>query len=102
MSAEHNLLPWAHNHRNPYDQGSLEQGNYPAIWGEYMKILIDRCGQTQYRPFLLHNISEGWKNRDRSRNICDGESWKPTTGDPMIGSYAASSVPALMLVTVRP
>ena len=102
MSAEHNLLPWAHNHRNPYDQGSLEQGIYPAIWGEYMKILIDRCGQTQYRPFLLHNISEGWKNRDRSRNICDGESWKPTTGDPMIGSYAASSVPALMLVTVRP
>lgn len=25
-------LPWAHNPDNPYDQGSLEQGVYPAIW----------------------------------------------------------------------
>ena len=97
MSAEHGMLPWAHNHRKPYDQGSLEQGVYPAIWVEYMKILTDECGQPQYRQFIVHNIEEGWKNRDRNRNICDGESWKPTTDENMIGSYAASSVPAMML-----
>lgn len=102
MSAHHNLLPWAHNHRNPYDQGSLEQGIYPAIWAEYMKILIDDCGQKQYIPFMTRNIEEGWKNRDRTRDICDGESWKPTTDENIIGSYAASSVPALMLTTIQP
>ena len=32
LSAGHGLLPWAHNEDNPYDQGSLEQGIYPAIW----------------------------------------------------------------------
>ncbi|MBD5225523.1 MAG: alpha-1,6-mannanase [Bacteroidales bacterium] len=99
MSAEHGMLPWAHNHRNPYDQGSLEQGIYPAIWIEYMKLLTDNCGQEQYKQFILRNINEGWKNRDRTRNICDGESWKQTTDDRVIGSYAASSVPAMMLAT---
>lgn len=99
MSAEHGVLPWAHNTKNPYDQGSLEQGVYPAIWGEYMKLLIKDCGQEQYLPFMQKNITDGWKNRDAKRNICDGESWKPTTDKNMIGSYAASSVPALMLVT---
>ena len=62
-----------------------------------MKILTDECGQPQYRQFIVHNKEEGWKNRDRNRNICDGESWKPTTDENMIGSYAASSVPAMML-----
>lgn len=100
MSERHGLLPWAHNHRNPYDQGSLEQGIYPAIWAQYMKLLIDDCGQTRYIPFITRNITQGWANRDK-RDICDGESWKPTTGHPMIGSYAASSVPAMMLVTFR-
>ena len=42
------------------------------------------------------------ENRDKARNICDGESWKPTTADRMIGSYAASSIPALMLTNIHP
>ena len=102
MSAEHGLLPWAHNPNDPYHQGSLEQGVYPAIWTEYMKLLINDCGQHQYIPFMLRNIETGWKNRDKARNICDGESWKPTTADRMIGSYAASSIPALMLTNIHP
>ena len=97
LSAAHHLLPWAHNPQNPYDQGSLEQGIYPAIWMQYMKLLMDSCGQEQYRRFILDNIRQGWSNRDPQRNICDGESWKPTNADNPIGSYAASSVPALML-----
>ncbi len=97
LSAKHGLLPWAHNHRNPYDQGSLEQGVYPAIWTQYMKLLTDECGQSQYRDFIVKNIREGWANRDHERDICDGESWKKTTDENMIGSYSASSIPALML-----
>lgn len=97
LSASHGLLPWAHNSRDPYDQGSLEQGVYPAIWAQYMKLLTDECGQIQYRDFIVRNIREGWANRDPKRNICDGESWSKTTDENLIGSYAASSIPALML-----
>ncbi len=102
MSAEHGMLPWAHNHRKPYDQGSLEQGIYPAIWAQYMKILTDRCGQPQYRDFIVRNASEGWKNRDRQRNIADGESWKATPSDSLVGSYSASTVPSMMLLFAEP
>lgn len=98
LSAEHGLLPWAHNHRNPMDQGGLEQGVYPAIWVQYMKLLVDECGQEQFRPFIEKNIIEGWANRDPSRNICDGESWNATPEGDIIGSYTASGIPSLMLL----
>lgn len=97
MSARHGVLPWAHNHRNPYSQGSLEQGVYPAIWAQGMKVLVERCGQEQFVPFIQNNIKVGWNNRDKERNICDGRSWRPTSTHHMIGSYSASSIPALML-----
>lgn len=90
-------LPWAHNPNNPYDQGSLEQGVYPAIWAQYMDILINDCGQEQYRDFIQKNICAGLGNRN-SAGICDGELDVPTRDDVMIGSYAASSLPALMLL----
>lgn len=102
MSAEHGMLPWAHNKSNPYNQGSLEQGIYPAIWVQYMKILTDRCNQSQFVPFIIYNATEGWKNRDKTRNIADGESWKATPSDAIIGSYSASTVPSLMLLFAEP
>lgn len=92
------VLPWAHNPNNPYDQGSLEQGIYPAIWVQYMDLLVNDCKQPQYRRFISHNIEEGLKNRDASRGICDGELNKPTPEGSMIGSYSASSLPSLMLL----
>ncbi len=98
MSRDHGLLPWAHNRRNLMDQGGLEQGIYPAIWVQYMKLLVDECGQEQFRPFIENNIIEGWARRDPSRNICDGESWNQTPEGAVIGSYTASSVPSLMLL----
>ncbi len=98
LSAVHDLLPWAHNERNPMDQGSLEQGIYPAIWAQYMKLLVDECGQEQYRQFIEKNIIEGWTRRDRTRDICDGESWNQTPQGAVIGSYSASTIPALMLL----
>ena len=90
-------LPWAHNPNNPYDQGSLEQGVYPAIWTQYMDILINDCGQEQYRDFIQKNICAGLGNRNTA-GICDGELGLPTKDNVMIGSYAASSLPALMLL----
>lgn len=98
MSAEHGLLPWAHNPDNPYDQGSLEQGIYPAIWVQYMHMLVNDCGQSGYRDFINKNIMAGWSNRDQHTDICDGESWSKTSSDRLIGSYSASSIPSLMLM----
>lgn len=91
-------LPWAHSRRDPYSQGSLEQGIYPAIWVQYMKLLVDSCGQEQYRPFIEKNIETGWANRNPQNDIADGEAWKSTPTDTLIGSYAASSTPSLMLL----
>ena len=65
---------------------------------QYGHILVNECGQSQYRDFIRKNIVVGWDNRDRLTGICDGESWKPTPHDALIGSYAASSVPSLMLL----
>ncbi len=83
MSAEHGLLPWAHNPNDPYHQGSLEQGVYPAIWTEYMKLLINDCGQHQYIPFmhrmekprqspqhLRRRIMETNHSRPHDRQLC--------------------------------
>lgn len=100
MSAEHHLLPWAHNPGDPYNQGSLEQGIYPAIWAQYMKILIDDCGQRQCLPYIRRYAAEGWRHRLPVLGICDGESWKPTAplGNVPLGSYSASTVPSLMLI----
>lgn len=95
--SENGYLPWAHNHNNPYDQGSLEQGIYPAIWAQYMDILINECGQKQYRDFIDKNIKAGMRNRN-SAGVCDGELGIPTPDDQLIGSYAGSSLPALMLL----
>lgn len=98
MSLPDGFMPWAHSERNPYGQGSLEQGIYPAIWGQYMHLLVDRCRQTQYLPYIERNIAAGWAARDTSRNITSG---RPATGlqrGEYIGSYEASSIPALMLL----
>lgn len=98
LSAPDGFLPWAHNEAEPYSQGSLEQGIYPAIWAQYMKLLVDDCGQEQYRPFIEKNISAGWSNRNKLNNISDGEAGKATPAESLIGSYAASSTPSLMLL----
>lgn len=99
MSANNGFLPWAHNPSNPYDQGSLEQGIYPAIWVQYVKLLSDEEGAgNRYEAFIGKNISAGWRNRDLTTGVCDGEAWRPTPSDTIIGSYAASSIPALMLL----
>jgi hypothetical protein len=97
VMSENGILPWARNRKNPYDQGSLEQGVYPAIWVQYMDLLVNDCGQEQYRDFINQNVAAGLSNRN-GKGICDGELDKPTPDDRMIGSYAGSSLPSLILL----
>lgn len=89
MSAEHNLLPF---------ENGIEQGIYTAIFAQYIASLVYDCGQTQYLPFLRRTISHGWRNRDKTRNICGGEYNKILSKDAVIDSYSASGIPALMLL----
>ena len=89
MSEKHGLLPF---------EAGIEQGIYTTIFAQYMAILVYDCGQKQYLPFLHKNIVTGWANRDKSRNIIDGEYHKRTTSDEKVDSYEASGIPALMLL----
>lgn len=89
MSAEHGVLPF---------EDGIEQGIYTAIFAQYMAMLIEECGQKQYLPFLKHTIETGWANRDKVRNICGGEYYKPLSEDAEVDSYSASGIPALMLL----
>ena len=89
MSAKYGLLPF---------EAGIEQGIYTAIFAQYMAILVYDCGQTQYLPFLKKNITTGWANRDKARNIIDGEYHKRTARYENVDSYEASGIPALMLL----
>lgn len=89
MSSRHGLLP--------FERG-IEQGIYTTIFAQYMAILVYDCNQMQYLPFLHKNIITGWANRDKSRNIVDGEYHKQTSRDEKVDSYEASGIPALMLL----
>lgn len=81
----------------PFESG-IEQGIYTAIFAQYMALLVYDCGQSQYIPFLEHNIACGWANRDKTRDICGGKYDEPLQGDEVVDSYSASGIPALMLL----
>ena len=89
MSETYDLLPF---------ESGVEQGIYTAIFAEYMAMLVNDCGQTQYVPFLKRNINYGWANRDQTRNLCGGEYHKAQIEGATIDSYSASGIPALMLL----
>lgn len=89
MSAQYGLLPF---------ESGIEQGIYTTIFAQYMAILVYDCGQTQYLPFLEKNIIKGWANRDKVRNIVDGQYHKRTARYEKVDSYEASGIPALMLL----
>lgn len=89
MSKEKGILPF---------ESGIEQGIYTAIFAQYMDMLVHNCKQSQYLPFLKYTIQEGWKNRDKSRNLCGGEYDKKINSNDTIDSYSASGIPALMLL----
>lgn len=51
-----------------------EKGIYNAILAQYIPILINDCGQTQYTEYIERSINLGWKNRDKERNLTN-KSW---------------------------
>ena len=81
----------------PFETGA-EQGIYTGIFAQYIAMLVYDCGQTQYVPFLKRTINYGWANRDKTRNLCGGDYSKPQMDGNAIESYAASGIPALMLL----
>jgi predicted alpha-1,6-mannanase (GH76 family) len=81
----------------PFESG-IEQGIYTAIFAQYIAMLVYDCEQEQYIPFIRRNIERGWANRDKTRNICGGDYTKALTEGEAVESYAASGIPALMLL----
>lgn len=81
----------------PFETG-VEQGIYTAIFAQYIAMLVHDCGQEQYLPFLQRNINYGWANRDKTRDICGGDYTKLVEEGDAVESYAASGIPALMLL----
>ena len=86
----------------PFESG-IEQGIYCAIFAQYMHTLIYDCGltgstQTRYLNFMKKNIQKAWDNRDQTRGISNGIFKTATPEGSRIDSYAASSMPAMMLM----
>ncbi|WP_294083736.1 glycoside hydrolase family 76 protein [Proteiniphilum sp. UBA5384] len=89
MSGTFDLLPF---------ESGVEQGIYTAIFAQYIAMLVYDCGQEQYIPFIRRNINYGWANRDKTRDICGGDYTKAVVEGDAVESYAASGIPALMLL----
>lgn len=80
----------------PEEKG-YEQGVYTAIFAQYIKMLIDDCGQTEYLPWIQDNIEYGWTKRDTTRNLQDANFKSVCTEGSTVESYGASALPALMI-----
>lgn len=77
-----------------------EKGIYNAILATYVPLIIDKCGQTQYKEFIRKSVELGWKNRD-SRDLTNKFLEKKLNSTQVVSSYTASGVPALMLAYAR-
>jgi predicted alpha-1,6-mannanase (GH76 family) len=72
-----------------------EQGVLKAIFAQYIMMLINDGGQTQYLEWVRTNINTGWKNRDIKRGLTYRNYAIPCpTGN--IQSYEASSLVTFM------
>lgn len=80
----------------PFEKG-YEQGVYAAIFAQYIKMLIDDCGQTDYLSWIEDNIQYGFSNMDKTRSLQDADFLNPVTEDKVVESYEGSALPALML-----
>ncbi|MDN5286223.1 MAG: alpha,6-mannanase [Mucilaginibacter sp.] len=68
-----------------------EQGVMKAIFADYMMQLINEGGQSQYLTWIKGNITTGWLNRDRARNLTY-RNYAVTCPTGYIQSYEASSL----------
>ena len=82
----------------PLETG-IEQGIYCAIFAQYLAMLVYDCHQTKYLAYVKRNIERGWQRRDTERGISNGDFARgETTSAERVESYAASALPALMLM----
>lgn len=67
-----------------------EQGVLKSIFAQYISLLINEGGQTQYKDWIYTNINAVWRNRDQKRGLMfrDYNVLCPTG---VIQSYEASS-----------
>lgn len=79
------------------DNVTDEKGIYNAILAQYIPILINDCGQTQYIEYIERSINLGWKNRDKERNLTNKFLERTPLSTMRLSSYTASGIPALML-----
>lgn len=79
------------------DKVADEKGIYNAILAQYIPILINDCGQTQYIEYIERSINLGWKNRDKERNLTNKFLERVPLSTSPLSSYTASGIPALML-----
>lgn len=80
----------------PFDKGE-EQGIYHAIFGQYIARLAEDCDKPEYLDWIQKNISLGWKNRDRARNLTTRNFSKKASNKEIISAYDASGIIGLML-----
>lgn len=79
-------------------ENGYEQGVYAAIFAQYIKMLIDDCGQEDYRQWIEDNIEYGWEYRDQTRNLQDANLIRSVGANDVVESYGGSALPALMLM----
>jgi predicted alpha-1,6-mannanase (GH76 family) len=72
-----------------------EQGVMKAIFADYIMQLINEGQQTQYLSWIKDNITTGWLNRDKTRNLTY-RNYAVACPTGYIQSYEASSLVTFM------
>ena len=100
MAADYTRDKMSKNGILPAEGDFNEQGILKAILAQYVAPLIYEFDQKQYLPWLKTNITTGWNNRDRNRDLTFRNYAVPCpTGD--IQSYEASSI-VMMMQLLKP
>jgi predicted alpha-1,6-mannanase (GH76 family) len=79
-----------------YETG-VEQGIYTAIFSQYISLLINDCGQTQFLGWMRKNIDAAWNNRREGESLTFVDAVKKCPQEA-IQAYDGSACPALMQV----
>ena len=74
-----------------------EQGVLKSIFGQYVMMLINDAGQTQFLPWIQKNINTAWGNRDVTRGLTY-RNYKVPCVTGVLQSYEASSAVYMMQV----
>lgn len=96
-AANYVFMKMCKNRYLPLETGP-EQGIYAAIFAQYLHMLVYDCGATRFLTYVRRNLQHAWDNQDKTRGIHDANFGEKTPEQAEIESYAASGLPALMLM----